>query len=533
MEDKKRNQPKRQPPYNNLDGVIRTTQLNRPQQLRPTLKQEPRVTPTRNTTMPPTYYSPTPKQPITNKPPKLKHKWSKRRKIVTSVVTILLFGLTLGGVYGARFLGNIDKIFHGNVFSDVHALFSNTKLKGEDQGRVNILLAGDSADDPNHGGAQLTDSIMVISIDTKNHTGFILSIPRDLWVNIPNWSHQKINAANNVTKFSQTGYPNGGMGQLEQIVQTTLGIPINYYALINYSAFKDAVNAVGGVTITIQSPDTRGLYDPNIAKADGGPLKLPNGIVTLNGQTALNLARARGDPCGCGQYEYGFPQSDYNRTQNQRQMLSALAQKAQSVGVIANPVKISQLFNSFGNNIATDLSLQDVLRFVQITKDMNVSNLQPLALTNSGTNALLANYTAPDGEEALIPKAGLDNFGAIQQYYQQLTSDNPVVKEAPTVVILNGGGITGLARKESVILQAKGFNVVGTADTNGLYPNSMIIDLSNNVKIASKQLLQTVFTSNTTQTTSPTSSKEAGEAEGYTADFVVVLGQNQGGTQKP
>lgn len=526
------------PNFRSMDGFLRPPHgQNRPRQrVRPLSPQPSGLT--EHTTSPtiPKYTSFTTNNHQGARPrlnnSKARKRWTRKRKVLTSALMILLVGFSFGTWYGAKLIGNLDKVFHGNVFSDAHALFSNTTLKGEAQGRVNILLAGDSADDPNHGGAQLTDSIMVVSIDTKNHTGFMLSIPRDLWVNIPGWSHQKINAANDVQNFSQAGYPHGGMGQLEQIVQTNLGIPIDYYALINYTAFRDAVNAVGGVTINIQSPDPRGLFDPNISKADGGPLKLPNGTITLNGQTALNLARARGDPCGCGQYEYGFPQSDYNRTQHQRQMLTALASKAQSIGVIANPIKISGLFNSFGNNIATDLNLQDVLRFVQITKGMNMSNLQPLALANSGPNALLTSYTAPDGEEALIPKAGLDNFGQIQQYYEQLTSSNPVAREAPTVVVLNASNTTGLARKESTMLQSKGFDVLGAYDANGQYPNSMIVDLSNNQKPASKQLLQATFSSGTTTTTSPSSSTEAGEAANYNADFVVVLGQNQGSVTK-
>lgn len=479
-----------------------------------------------------------PYAPVLNQPASVRQRassngrWSKKRKIISSALVILLLGFGVGTWYGAQLLGSVDKVFHGNVFSDVHALVSQTKLKGEDQGRVNILLAGDSADDPNHGGAQLTDSIMVVSIDTQAHTGFMLSIPRDLWVGIPGWSHQKINAANDVTKFNQAGYPSGGMGQLEQIVQTNLGIPINYYALINYSAFKDAVNAIGGVTLNVQSSDPRGLFDPNIARADGGPLKLPNGVITLNGQTALNLARARGDPCGCRQTEYGFPQSDYNRTQHQRQMLTALAQKAQSVGVLANPIKVTQLFSSFGNNIASDLALPDVLRFIELTKGMDVAKLQPLALTNSGANALLTSYTAPDGEAALIPKAGLDNFGRIQQYYQQLTSNNPVVKEAPSVVVLNGGKISGLARKVATTLKAQGFNVVSVASANNQYGNSVVIDNTTGQKSASLQSLLHHI-ANSTSLTSPSGSAEAGEAQGYTADFVVVLGQDQTAAANP
>ncbi len=538
----------KRPKYGSMDGFIRPSQPSRPRQrlsslpvdTAPHFNNQHSTKPEASLPLPqqpvfPTYYSPYATQSAqpTSRTQKQKSKWSRKRKFATSALTILLVGFGLGGWYGAGLLGSINKVFHGNIITDVHALVSHTTLKGEDQGRVNILLAGDSADDPHHGGAQLTDSIMLVSIDTKNHTGFMLSIPRDLWVNIPGVAHQKINAANEATNFNQSGYPKGGMGQLEQIVQTDLGVPVNYYALINYAAFKDAINAIGGVSITIQSPDPRGLYDPNIAKVDHGPLKLPNGVLTLDGQTALNLARARGDPCFCGHVEYGFPQSDFNRTQHQRQMLTALIQKGQSAGVFANPIKVSQLFSSFGNNIATDLSLQDVARFTEITKGINVSKLQPLSLSNSGQKSLLKGYTAPDGEEALIPAAGVDDFGQIRQFYQQLTSNDPVVKEAPSVVVLNATGINGLAHKQAALLQAKGFNVIGAADANGLYQHSLIVDGSNNQKPASTKLLQTVFPRDTGVATGTTSSLEAGEAKSYKADFVVLIGQDSRSTQKP
>lgn len=432
------------------------------------------------------------------------------------MIFLAIFGF--GAWYGSNLLGSINKVFHGNLFSDAQALFSTTKLKGEDQGRVNILLAGDSADDPGHGGADLTDSIMVVSIDTKNNTGFMLSIPRDLWVYIPGWSHQKINAANDVKTFDQPGYPTGGMGQLQQIVQTDLGIPIDYYALINYAAFKDAVNTVGGISIDIKSTDPRGLYDAYTN------LKLPNGWVTLSGQEALDLARARGDNAA-GDISYGFSNSDYNRTQHQREMLVALAQKAESAGVITNPIKVAQLFNAFSNNIQTNLTLQDALRLIQIIRSMKAVNMKSLVLSDTGSNSLLINYATPDGEEALIPRAGVDNFGAVRQYYQQLTSNNPVVKEDPSVVVLNGTNVVGLAHKEAKLLQTNGFDVLGVSDANGDYQNSMIVDLTNGQKPASLQLLKSTF-SGSSVTTGPTGSTEADEAQGYNADFVVILGQN-------
>jgi LCP family protein required for cell wall assembly len=416
--------------------------------------------------------------------------WSRKRKIVTSTLALLLIGFSLGGWYGARLIGNLDKAFHGNVFSDAQALFSQVKLNGETQGRVNILIA------------------------------FMLSIPRDLWVNIPGLGNQKINAANDVTNFSAAGYPSGGMGQLEQIVQTDLGIPIDYDALVNYDAFKDAVNAVGGITVDIQSPDPRGLYDSNTN------LNLPNGEDTLNGQTALNLARARGD--NDGDISYGFPDTDFDRTQHQRQMVVAIAKKATTLGVLANPLKVNQLFAAVANNVQTDLTLQDALRLAQIGKGINLNTIGSYTYSSSTTgqtSPLLVGYTDPDsGEDSLAPSAGVGNFGQLQQYYQQLTSTNPVVKEGASVVVLNGSDVIGLAKQEEGVLQTKGVDTVTIADANNEYPSTMIVDNSAGKDPATKQLLEQLYPGTTV--TTDTGSLEAGEAQGYTSNFVVVLGKN-------
>ncbi len=350
---------------------------------------------------------------------KLKNKWSRKRKVLTSILVVIVVLLGAGTWFGSGIIGNLDKVLHGNVFSDVQALFSTTRLKGESQGRVNILLAGHQGKNSNEGN--LTDSIMVVSLDTRKNTAFTFSIPRDLWVKIPGMGSQKINVANDNSSFNQPGYFKGGMGQLQQIVEQDFHIPIDYYALIDYTAFKDAVNAVGGINIDIQSPDPRGLYDPNVAKADGGPVRLPNGPVHLNGSQALALALARGD----SPYAYGFPLSDINRTQHQRQMLIALEQKALSVGVLENPLTITHLVDAIGNNVQTNLSLADVIELAHLVKKVNLNNIKSYGLTYGGngpSSLLTTDYI--DHQDALIPRAGLYNYSQIQAYYQQITAAN-------------------------------------------------------------------------------------------------------------
>lgn len=537
MESNRYKQPGRRTQYGSTDGFIIPTQKQR---IIPSQQSLPSIKPVVNQATKPDapVYQPQPENsdrsswlnsniPGTSQPtatirrqPKTPKKSSRKKIILRSSLILFVLVLGIGGFLGVKGLTTLDKVFHGNIISDATAAFNETPLKGETNGRINILLAGDSTDDPNHAGAQLTDSILLLSIDTKNRTAFLLSIPRDLWVYVPGMSsYQKINTANTITNFSTPGYPSGGMGELEQIVQSQLGIPIDYYGLMDYGAFKDAVNAVGGVTITIQSPDPYGLYDPYTN------LKLPNGPVTLDGQQALNLARARGDGPGA----YGFPNSDFDRTSHQRQLFLAVAAKAKSAGVLANPVKISDLFSALGNNFQTDLSLQNVLRLIQITKGISPTTIQSYSfsstISSTTPNPLLINYTDPSsGEEALIPSSGIGDYGQLQQYYEQLTSNNPVVKEAPSSVILNASDVNGLASKQRSILQSKGFNVTAIADANNEHPTTMIVDNTNGNKPNSLKLLQQLYPGTTVTTDS--GSTEAEEAQGYTADFVIILGQN-------
>ena len=434
-----------------------------------------------------------------------------KRVVLAFVALVVAMGIFLGG----RLAYELHKLFGGNIFG----VFTTTKLKGEDVGRVNILLAGNSADDPGHNGANLTDSIMVISIDTKQHKAFLLSVPRDLWVHLPGDGHSKINAAyvygqNN--GFDTSGYPAGGMGELEQVVSQDIGLTINYYALVNYSALRDAVNDVGGVTVNIQSSDPRGLYDPSIDWTTHGPLvKLTNGIHTLNGEQALDLARARGDDYR----SYGYAQSDFERTQNQRMLLVALKDKALSPGVIANPAKLNGLLSAIGNNVKTDFSLGEVHRLYDISKQISGSSIKSLSLNSANGKDLLASYSAPDGESALVPAAGADNYSAIQAYIRQLTSSNPVVQEGASITVLNGTDINGLATQVATKLRNNQFYIASVADSP--LPNqatTTIIDTTNGKRPATSAGLTKLLGKPTSQNT---------YGLNYNTDFIIILGTDQ------
>ncbi|HET7320200.1 MAG TPA: LCP family protein, partial [Candidatus Saccharimonadales bacterium] len=317
--------------------------------------------------------------------------------------------------------------------------------------------------------------------------------------------------------FSQSGYPSGGMGELEKVVEQDFGVNINYYALIDYGAFRQAVNAVGGIDVTINSPDGR-LYDPNRDWQTNGPLvNLRNGQHHLNGQQALDLARARGDPSQYG-YSIGYEQSDFTRTANQRMMLLALKSKVKSASVITNPIRLGQLFDAIGKNVQTDFKANDMRRLYDVTKDIDTNSIKSISLNDVNGKNLLQSYQGFNGESALIPAAGLNNYSQIQAFLRGLTSNNPVVKESANVVVLNATDSYGLAAREQKILQARYINVTQIGDAGTNRATTLVIDNTGGKKPATKQLLQTIY-GVTASTTNPYTS--------YHADFIVVVGADR------
>lgn len=445
--------------------------------------------------------------------PKVKERkprsWKRIFKRSGLVLGILV--LVAGSFFGFKLYKDFANITGNNNPLSLLGVFKPVPLKSQD-GRVNILVAGNSADDAGHNGGKLTDSIMVLSVNTKNNTAMMLSVPRDLWVAAPGVGYTKINAV----------YPNGGMNALQRVIEDKLGLTINYQALVNYGAFKDLVDALGSINITIESTDPRGIYDSNIdytTRRCCALAKYPNGPVTLNGKQALNLARARGDPNPYG-IPYGYSDSDFTRTMYQRKMLIAVKDKASQASVIANPFKVAGLVDAIGKNVTTDLEVNEIQTLYTYMKKIDNAKIDSYNInTLKGKNTtMLANYTAPDGQSALIPAAGLEDFSAIQAQIQKLFTADSVTKEGATVVVLNGTDTNGLAMRQQSKLVARGMEVsVGDAATN--QATTTIIDNSNaekpnTLEYLKKQYKATVVT-------------DAKLVRTYAAaDFIIILGQS-------
>lgn len=412
-------------------------------------------------------------------------------------------------VFGIRFYSDIARMTSNRNPLNLLNAFQPVELKN-DNGRVNILVAGNSADDLGHDGADLTDSIMILSVNTKNNTAMMLSIPRDMWVKTRLLGHSKINAI----------YPNSNMDGLTQVIEENLELPIHYNVLVNYNAFKDLVNAVGGIAITIDSEDPRGIYDPSLDWTSPkccALAKYPNGPVNLDGKQALNLARARGDAYG----SYGFPNTDFDRTANQRKMLLAIKAKVSSPAVVANPFKVSNLVSAVGNNVRTNLELNEMQTLYVHMKKIDDSKIDSYNInTLKGESAtMLANYTSPDGQSALIPAAGMDDYSEIAAQIKRLFSASPVAKESAGIVLLNATETAGLARAQANNLIAKGMSVLGQDNAATNQPTTTIVDNSQGKKPNTLNELKKLYSATVVENATL-------KANYPSADFIVLLGEN-------
>ncbi|HEX5797395.1 MAG TPA: LCP family protein [Candidatus Saccharimonadales bacterium] len=348
--------------------------------------------------------------------PEKKKRWLTWKKALLLLFIILLIPVLVIGVWDYRNYSKASrKMFgSGNLWS---ALPPNS-IKNKD-GRTNLLLAGFSTDDPGHDGAALTDSIMVMSLDEKSKTGYMLSIPRDLYVDIPGLGYRKINETyqhGQQTGFRETGYAKGGMGMLAKVVSRDFDLPIHYYVLINYGAVKDTVSALGGITVTIDSKDPRGIYDANFLPEEGGALKLKNGRQKIDAETALKLTRARGSTYK----SYGFNQADFDRTKNQQTVIKGIKEKI-TWQLLLDPRKNPPLLDAIASNIKTDLKVSNVLPLYRLFSSIPDDKLKSVGLRDEKRKVnLLGSYRTPSGQSALIPTGGLDDYSEIQVYIKRL-----------------------------------------------------------------------------------------------------------------
>jgi LCP family protein required for cell wall assembly len=472
---------------------------------------------------------------------KLKRKFFRRpskRQVKWMTMIILLFLLIGGGIFAWKVVDSSRKIFKGNVFNAVSSLVSPDKaLKTDANGNTNILLLGTSESDPNHPGAQLTDSMMIMSINKTAHTAFLLSIPRDLWVKGDGPCAAGYQYKINAVYECYLGRSLGGLSSTntdeataEALTATkvggVVGVDISYVIHMNLAVIQQVVDAVGGIDITIDSPDPRGILDTNFdwrCDYKCNLVKYPNGPAHLTGVDAMWLAQARNDAGG-----YGLPRSNFDREANQRKIVIATKDKATSIGFLANPLNAIKLLDAMGNDIHTTIDSSEIKSFVDIAKTTPSNNITSIDIMDNGSG-ILTTGTGPDGSSIVEPVAGLTDYTAMQTFTSILLAGYaPVVADAAPIDIVNASSVSGAAQTEAASLGQKGYIIGTVSSAPSTYKDTnqyTIIDLSKGTKSGTLAMLKKDLGTTTVQTKLP-------DGITSTAMFVVILGDTSSANPK-
>lgn len=447
-----------------------------------------------------------------------KHKKRSKKKIVLRVMIGLFLVVFISGgfLFGNAYL-KAKKIFSGG--GNAPALDANvdpTKLKGEGDGRVNVLMLGKGG--AGHDGADLTDTILIMSIDPIQKDASMLSIPRDFWVKTEA-GQSKINAVYANAKYKvlngkKTSDINdraeqAGLAAIETEVEEVFGVPIHYHVMVDFAAFEKAINTVGGVDINVTKDGVvyERLWNPTTRK--NYVLDVKEGRQHFDGERALFYARSR----------HTSARGDFDRAERQRAVILALKDKVMSAGTYGNPVKINQLVNEFGDHVRSNLTTGEVLRVYDIMKGIDSTKVGSLGLADPPN--VLVNTGMINGQSVVQPIAGLYDYTAIQSFVRNSLKDGYIKNENASIAVFNGSTVTGLAGKRADELKSFGYNIttVANAPTKD-YAQTTLIDLTNGQKKYTKNYLEKRL-----KVTATTTLPAGINANG--AEFVIILGQNE------
>lgn len=336
-------------------------------------------------------------------------------------------------------------------------------------GRVTVLAMGlDSRDWEDNGeGPARTDSLIIFTVDPATRTAGMLSLPRDLWVNIPGYGYGKINTAH----FIGEAYaePGGGPGLAVKTVEKFLGIDINYYARIDFNAFERFVDEIGGIEMDVPEEITVDPIGPR------NTVTLQPGVQTLDGPTALAYARNR-ETIG----------SDFDRAERTQQVVMGIRNKILKLNMLPKlVVKAPMLYSQLSSGVNTNLSLEEMIKLAWLAAQIPTENIQRGVITPD----MVTNSWSPEGFEILLP----DTDKVRQLRDAIFTTTGPASPAAETVVsdpaermsqedarvsVLNGTYTAGLAARTGDYLKNLGINVTVTGNAQELSEYTTIIDYS-------------------------------------------------------
>ncbi|QFR39219.1 LytR family transcriptional regulator [Candidatus Gracilibacteria bacterium 28_42_T64] len=351
----------------------------------------------------------------------------------------------------------------------------STDTKKNDGNKINILIVGRGGG--NHDAPDLTDTIILGSIDMKKEVITLFSLPRDLYVNYDKITSGKINgiyAKYSSEKTSKTY----GMTQLEKKVTQITGEEIDFFVNIDFQGFTKIIDSIGGIPITVsnnfvdnQYPDGKGGYRTLVFK---------KGTWLFDGDSALKYARSR------------HSTSDFDRSLRQQQVIKAFKDKMTTGYFLKSPKKIKEFYDVFTKYVTTDVDFENIIKFSYTLKKVKEFKILSHSLNDS---CFYGSSTCDKGGFLYVPnreyfsgmsilliegtdKNNLSKYEQLHSYTQMIFNDQELFLENHKVNIFNSLKVNHLAGSLSNNVKRFGFNIPekgSIGNTKKIYEKSVIL----------------------------------------------------------
>jgi LCP family protein required for cell wall assembly len=333
--------------------------------------------------------------------------WRRWTTYATAGIVVVTLAMhALPGWYGYLAIDTLQSVSQGGTAEDPFGgigvdLPSPSEIPDARQERINVLLVGI---DWRPGRAEhLTDTMLIVSIDPRSGESAMISVPRDLYgarLLDGRVYNAKLNSLLITATLNPAEYPLGGVGTLKATIGELLGIRIHYFASINLLGFKDAVDSIGGVDITVD----RAISDPTYRDEAGAAagFYLQPGTYHMDGHLALAYARSR----------KGIGDNDFTRAARQQQLLSAIRAKLTAGNLL---VDLPDLLDAVKTTIATDVPSEQLPILAQAVQDADLNHVKRAVIEPP----LVQPATGPGGSYILVP-----DFRAILALAQRLMGDD-------------------------------------------------------------------------------------------------------------
>ena len=416
----------------------------------------------------------------------------KSRKLWKLGVFLFLLFLVIAGF----FLWRINTVYN-KVFTDKETGFLKqlqntamgtlgmTSLVGENEGQVNILLLGIGGE--NHDGGYLTDSIILAQVRLKDKKVSLTHIPRDYYVYIKQARYSdKINTA-----FALGFQQNKDFGEAGEwattAVESISGLNIPYFAVVDFSGFTKAIDAIGGIDINIERTFTDSTY-PDDKLGLLAPLTFTAGPTHMDGKRALIFARSRH-----GNNNEG---SDFARGVRQQKVLYAIKDKVTSANLLSNVSNLNKLLDVVADHSHTNLKPGEILHLFNLTKSYRQDNIISVSL--DGTSGILCDGRVEETNAYILTLCEGQTEKDLRDFFHGTFNTAPSYTEKPRILVLTTG--TTSSEYKKIVSNLKKYSLTHTYRSYKTLPSDenifyVVNDKTETIKLLQKELgLYQVFT---------------------------------------